>query len=69
MTVLEYVFQNEIQDFYCITSTKIVLTHTHRSRKNKENSKEICPLSGRGRALQHWTDEIPGAGERSQSSV
>ena len=35
----------------------------------KENSEEICPLSGRGRALQHWADEIPGAGERSQSSV
>ena len=34
-----------------------------------ENSKEICPLSGRGRALQHWTDKIPGVGERGQSSV
>ena len=37
--------------------------------KDKENSQEICPLSGRGRALQHWADKIPGAGERSQSSV
>lgn len=45
MTVLEYVFQNEIQDFYCITSTKIVLTHTHRSRKGKET--KISNLFGR----------------------
>ena len=37
--------------------------------KTKKIAKKIRPLSGRGRALQHWADEIPGAGERSQSSV
>ena len=43
--------------------------YARKDVENKENSKEIRPLSGRGRALQHWADEIPGAGERSQSSV
>ena len=53
MTVLEYVSQNEIQDFYCITSTKIVLIHTHRSRKGKET--KISELFGR-RNLCHLKD-------------
>ena len=45
MTVLEYVFQNEIQDFYCITSDKIIITHTHRSINDKET--KISKLFGR----------------------
>ena len=41
------------------------------ARKDVEKTKkiEICPLPGRGRALQHWTDKVSGVGERSQSSV
>ena len=36
MTVLDYVVQNEIQEFYCKTISKIKLVHTHRSRTGKE---------------------------------
>lgn len=36
MTVLTYVFQNEIQKFYCKTTTEVILVHTHRSRTNRE---------------------------------
>ena len=30
--VLDYVIQNEIQNFYCKTTTEIILAHTHKSR-------------------------------------
>ena len=45
MTVLDYVLQNEIQEFYCKTSTEIILIHTHRSRTNKET--KISEVFGR----------------------
>ncbi len=45
MTVLNYVVQNEIQEFYCKTVTKIVLVHTHKSRTNKET--KISKIFGR----------------------
>ena len=37
--------------------------------KTKKIAKKFVRYQKEGRALQHWTDEIPGAGERSQSSV
>ncbi len=43
--------------------------YARKDVENKENSKEICTLSRRGRALQYWTDKVSGVGERSQSSV
>lgn len=36
MTVLDYVMQNEIQEFYCKTITEIILVHTHKSRAGRE---------------------------------
>ena len=45
MTVLQYVSSNNIKEFYCITSTKIILAHTHRSRNGKET--KISKLFGR----------------------
>ena len=45
MTVLDYVLQNEIQEFYCKTTTKVILIHTHRSRTNKET--KISEVFGR----------------------
>ena len=45
MRVLDYVSQNEIQEFYCKTSTEIILTHTHKSRTNKET--KISEIFGR----------------------
>ena len=43
------------------------------ARKDVEKTKKIAKKFVRyqegGRALQHWADEIPRAGERSQSSV
>lgn len=36
MTVLDYVKQNEIQEFYCKTITEIILVHTHKSRSGRE---------------------------------
>lgn len=51
MTVLDYVSQNDIQEFYCKTITKIVLVHTHRSRFGIETKvselfwrKNLCQL-------------------------
>lgn len=50
MTVLDYVFQNDIQKFYCKTITKIVLVHTHKSRTGRET--EISELFGRENLCQ-----------------
>ena len=36
MTVLQYVSSNNIQEFYCQTTTELVLVHTHKSRTGKE---------------------------------
>lgn len=36
MTVLQYVSSNNIQEFYCKTTTKLILVHTHKSRTGKE---------------------------------
>lgn len=36
MTVLQYVSSNNIQEFYCKTTTEIILVHTHKSRAGKE---------------------------------
>ena len=45
MTVLQYVSSDNIQDFYCKTTTELVLVHTHKSRKAKET--KISELFGR----------------------
>ena len=36
MKVLQYVSSNNIQEFYCKTTTELVLVYTHKSRKGKE---------------------------------
>ena len=53
MTVLDYVIQNEIQEFYCKTITKIKLIHTHKSRTGKES--KISQVFGR-KNLCHLKD-------------
>ena len=54
MTVLEYVSSNNIQEFYCKTTTKLVLVHTHKSRTGKET--KISELFGRENLcyLNNW---------------
>ena len=51
MTVLDYAFQNDIQEFYCKTTTKVILVHTHKSRTGNETKisekfgrKNLCHL-------------------------
>ena len=36
MKVFQYVSSNNIQEFYCKTTTEVVLVHTHKSRTGKE---------------------------------
>ena len=36
MTVLQYVSSNNIKEFYCKTTTELVLVHTHKNRKGIE---------------------------------
>lgn len=50
MKVLDYVSQNDIQKFYCKTTTNIILVHTHRSRTGRET--EISELFGRKNLCQ-----------------
>ena len=45
MTVLQYVSSNNIQEFYCKTTTELVLVHTHKSRSGKET--KVTELFGR----------------------
>lgn len=45
MTVLQYVSSNNIQEFYCKTTTELVLAHTHKSRTGKET--KVSELFGR----------------------
>lgn len=45
MKVLQYVSSNNIQEFYCKTTTELVLVHTHKSRKGKQT--KISELFGR----------------------
>lgn len=45
MKVLQYVSSNNIQEFYCKTTTEVVLVHTHKSRTGKET--KISELFGR----------------------
>jgi hypothetical protein len=45
MKVLQYVSSNNTQEFYCKTTTELVLVHTHKSRKGKET--KISKLFGR----------------------
>lgn len=56
MTVLDYVLQNEIQEFYCKTTTEVILIHTHRSRTNKET--KISEVFGRENLcrLKDWNE-------------
>ena len=50
MKVLDYVSQNDIQKFYCKTTTNIILIHTHRSRTDRET--EISELFWRENLCQ-----------------
>ena len=45
MTVLQYVSSNNIQEFYCKTTTELVLVHTHKSRTGIET--KVSELFGR----------------------
>ena len=45
MTILQYVLLNNIQDFYCKTTTELVLIHTHKSRTGIET--KVSELFGR----------------------
>jgi hypothetical protein len=54
MKVLQYVSSNNIQEFYCKTTTELVLVHTHKSRTGKEA--KISELFGRENScrLNDW---------------
>ena len=56
MTVLQYVSSNNIQEFYCKTTTELVLVHTHKSRTGKET--KVSKVFGRENLcwLDNWNN-------------
>lgn len=58
MTVLQYVTSNNIQEFYCRTTTELILVHTHKSRTGKET--KVSQLFGRENRCQlaNWNEYV-----------
>jgi hypothetical protein len=54
MKVLQYVSSNNIQEFYCRTTTEIVLVHTHKSRAGKETKISEVFCRGNFCCLNDW---------------
>ena len=54
MTVLQHVSLNNIQEFYCKSTTELILVHTHKNRTGKET--KISELFGRENLcrLDNW---------------